>query len=208
MNADERTQAFLGAAQQTTAALGGLFGKNKSFAIAMAIANTALGITEVWASKATTGNLIADMALKVAATATVAASGYAQIAAIRSAGLGGGGGAPSAAASGGGSSMSAPTVPATNPNGPSSSSLVLPTQQGSSSRTATIRPFEGSGRESPPMTLPPLSASRVSALSARPESFVANSIVNIGTAFGDRQAMTKLAREINRINANNQGDLR
>ena len=58
------------------------------------------------------------------------------------------------------------------------------------------------------LNLPPLPASIVSALSARLPAMTTTHVINIGTAFGDRQAMTKLAREINRINANDQSVLR
>ena len=126
-----RYQSNLRLGQQMAGTLGSLFAKNKAFAIAMAIANTALGITEVWASKT------ASWYEKIAQTVIVAASGAAQIAAIRSANMGGGGGAPSATVA------SAPTVAATNPNTtPSSTSSVGPTQQSApaSSVTSTAPP--------------------------------------------------------------------
>ena len=171
LNAQRRLSIALGAAAGLAGALSGLFNNNKAFAIAQAVVNTALGITEVWTSKSTTGNIIADMALKVAATATVAASGAAQITAIRSATIGGGGGGSSP------SVASAPTQQASNPN--------------------------------PPSQVAAQSQATIDALAGRSSSVLGSgTVINIGTAFGDRQAMTKLAREINRVNANNQSVLR
>ena len=141
------------------------FAKHKAFAIAMAIVNTALGIASVWSDP----SLISFYA-KIAATLVVAASGLAQISAIRSASIGGGGGA----GGGGATTASAPTQ-----------SAAAPPTQVSNQSDATIE-----------------------SLSGRSSGRVATTIIQIGNAFGDDRSMTKLARQINRINANDQGALR
>lgn len=71
----------------------------KALAIAAATINTFVGISEVWAAKSM-GTPVLDMAVKVASTALVAASGIANVAKIVAVKVpgnsGGGGGAPSA----------------------------------------------------------------------------------------------------------------
>ena len=158
---NKKTQSALQSSAAIAGALGGLFAKHKGFAIAMAIVNTALGITSVWTD--------ATLSLyeKIAGTIVVAASGLAQISAIRAATLGGGGGAPS-----GGGIATAPTQSAVNPG----------QQSRVSSQTASG--FQSSTVQQPA------------------------TVINIGTAFGDRQSMVKLSREIERVTNNNQGNLR
>jgi len=161
----QKTQSALNSAAQIAGVLSSTFAKHKAFAIAMAIANTALAITAAWKDESLPGYWA-----KIAAIVTIAASGAAQIAAIRGASLSGGGGAPSIA--------SAPTSPATGTGGGS-------------------------------VSIAPQSQSQLASLSGRPQSASTSGIViNIEHAFGDQQSMTKLAREINRINANNRGNLR
>jgi hypothetical protein len=158
----------LQSSQQIIGALGSIFQKNKAFAIATAIVNTALGITAVWKDDS-----LPTWYAKLAATLVVAASGAAQISAIRGAQPGGGGG------SFGGSSggvASQPTSPAQNPNSASIS------QQ---------------------------SESQINALSGRVGSGSGTTVVNnIQYAFGDQQAMTKLARQLSRVNSNDQSVMR
>jgi hypothetical protein len=119
-NEAAKTQDALAAAGAITGALGSLFGKSKGFAIAMAVINTALGITSVWKDDS-----IPTWYAKLAATLVVAASGAAQIAAIRSASPSGGGASAAGVAS-------APTSAASNPAGPGGSASVTPAQQSSS----------------------------------------------------------------------------
>jgi len=223
MNAEQRVQTLLGTVGQTAQALGGLFAQHKGFAIAMAIINTAAGITEIWASKGTTGNGIADMAIKIMQTAIVAASGAAQISAIRNANINGAGSAPSSAASN-------PTSAAANPSRPPEASAPPPSPQ---SAPAAARTSSAPPPTTPPMTTAQLSAALVpfaALIAPAPRSITlqplsatvpggpgssgrnmppqVTNVVNIGTAFGDRHSMTKLAREINRVNANNQSVIR
>jgi hypothetical protein len=164
-----RLQSNLAATQQIAGALGGLFAKNKGFAIAMAVVNTALGITMALSDPS-----LPSWYARVAAAIVVAASGVAQIAAIRSASPGGGGG--SISASGGGFTAAAPTQSAAPPPG---------------------------------SQIAPVSQAQAGALDSRGQPVAAGgTTINIQYAFGDRQAMTKLARELNRVNANDQGNIR
>lgn len=82
----------------------------KTMAVAAATINTFKGVSEVWGAKSM-GNPVVDMAVKIASTALVVASGIANVKKILSVKVpnsGGGGGAPSI------SGVSAPTVPSFN----------------------------------------------------------------------------------------------
>lgn len=146
-------------AQTIATSLGMIFAKHKSFAIATAIINTALGVTSALKDES-----IQPWWAKLAAISFVIATGAAQIAAIRGSSPGGGGGQSGIAA--------APTSQASPPPGVNASQSVI------------------------------------AAVSGRAPSGGGGTVINIGTAFGDRQSMTKLARELDRINRNNQSVLR
>lgn len=81
--ADRYSQAIMDTAQMAGQALTTLFPKSKAAAIAEAVINTAVGVTKAFRD--------VPWPLNIAQAAMVAATGAAQIAAIRSANLGGGG---------------------------------------------------------------------------------------------------------------------
>ena len=84
--ANQRMVSDLKSAAAISGTLSQTFQKQKAFSIAMAIINTALGITAIWKDES-----IPSYWLKIAATVAVAAAGYAQIQTIRSANIGSGG---------------------------------------------------------------------------------------------------------------------
>jgi hypothetical protein len=101
---DENKQQMLDLASATSSALTQIFGENKAAAIAAAIINTAVGITKA---------MQLPPPFNFAQAALIAATGAAQIAAIRSTSKSGGGAAPSAGGGGGsfgGSSGGAPNA--------------------------------------------------------------------------------------------------
>jgi uncharacterized membrane protein YgcG len=94
---DENKNNMLDLASATASALTQIFGENKAAAIASAIINTAVGVTKA---------MQLPPPFNFAQAALIAATGAAQIAAIRSTSKGGGGAAPSVGSGsfGGGSS--------------------------------------------------------------------------------------------------------
>jgi len=72
----------------------------KALAVAGALVNTYLGISEVWSKKGSSPFVAASLAEKLAATATVAASGFGAVKGIKSAGKGSSGGGSGSLTSG------------------------------------------------------------------------------------------------------------
>jgi hypothetical protein len=97
----QEEQAYITVAQTAAQALTALFPKSKAAAIAAAIINTAVAITEA---------LKLPFPLNLAQAALVAAMGAAQIATIRSTSQSGGGSAPSPGGGGGGGGGSSPPL--------------------------------------------------------------------------------------------------